>query len=116
MAGTKATGPRETSPTAPALPTAAQAQNHPQLTRCHSRSDGEEYAPKSDKPRATLRPINLVHTRCCAVGMIDKHELAKSYKRLVRLLLERGNAVVVGGLDVITAQAVVRLPLGRGSA
>ena len=47
---------------------------------------------------------------------IDKHELAKSYKRLVRLLLDRGNAVVVGGLDVITAQAVVRLPLGRGNA
>jgi hypothetical protein len=48
--------------------------------------------------------------------LIDKHELAKSYKRLVRLLLERGNAVVVGGLDVITAPAVARLPLGRGNA
>ena len=48
--------------------------------------------------------------------MIDKHELAKSYKRLVRLLLERGDAVVVGGLDVITAPAMARLPLGRGNA
>jgi len=48
--------------------------------------------------------------------LVDKHELANSYKRLVRLLLERGNAVVVGGPDVITAPAVARLPLGRGSA
>lgn len=48
--------------------------------------------------------------------MIDKHEPAKCCKRLVRLLLERGNAAVVGGLDVITAPAVVRLPLGRENA
>jgi hypothetical protein len=49
--------------------------------------------------------------------LIDKHELAKSYKQLVRLLLERGNAVVVGGLDVIwAAPAVARLPLGSGNA
>jgi hypothetical protein len=48
--------------------------------------------------------------------LIDKHELAKRDKRLVRLLLERGNAVVVGGLDVITAPAVARLPLGSGNA
>lgn len=63
-------------------------------------------------PRDSVAPDHKPH----ASGLIDKHELAKSYKRLVRLLLERGNAVVVGGLDVITAQAVVRLPLGRGNA
>ena len=62
---------------------------------------------------------HLKHARVrdrTAADLIDKHELAKSYKRLVRLLLERGNAVVVYGLDVITEPAVVRLPPGRGHA
>ena len=48
--------------------------------------------------------------------MIDKHEPARCDQRVVQLLFAPGNAAVVGGLDRITALAVVRLSLTRGTA
>jgi hypothetical protein len=58
-AGVHAIGPREISPAAPAAPTPAQHQNHPQRPRC----DGwparamEEYPAGSDTPRDSTAPL-----------------------------------------------------------
>ena len=48
-------------------------------------------------------------------ALIDKHEPAASAEGLVRLLLGRGNAAVIGGLDGFPGPAVTTPSLGRGN-
>jgi hypothetical protein len=59
-AGTKAMGPSEISPRAPAAPTRAQAQNHVHRTQCERPLDAGRtgYTFMSDASRQTVRPPN----------------------------------------------------------
>jgi len=56
IAGTSAIGPSEISPAAPAAPTAAHAQNHPQRVRCDGWLDDEI---AGSGTLATLRRVNV---------------------------------------------------------